>query len=569
MRSFVSARRLVLFRASAVVAVAWLPLSTEAQRFPGPLDDASVLRPGVVRLDGIFGVAGADQRYGLNTPGRRAGSLEPLAADYRLADLGVEQLPTLAAAEQRIRALASQPAFVLSLGQPVISSVQNSVSTPIALDVGIAPRFMIGVMVPYVKTRNAIGFDVNPAGTEGNVGINPALVAGVARSTNTTFRNQVTAAAASLRARLDFCAANPGSGSCAELEANRAEAEALIVESQDFRDQVDALYGSDTTTSPAVFVPRSASTAQLAIDARAAGINTLYRSLLDLDAAAPDPIGARPFGAPTPVTAGQAQSLFTDPESPLGLGIDALRLVERSHIGDIEATAKLLLFDTFSDTSGRLGLRAAIGGTYRFATGQEDDPDDLFDVPTGDGQDDIEIRTAVDVRFARRVMASLRARYTIQLADETVARIPSAAGDIFPPAFSAQLVERDLGDIVEIDAVPRYAVSEHFSIIAHYMFRRRAEDSYAGTFTIPGSVTGIGDVELDAATLQRETAATEHRVGAGFTFSINQGRGRSSVRWPFEISYLHGQTIRGSGGNQPKWSVDVLQLRIAASLLGR
>jgi len=41
------------------------------------------------------------------------------------------------------------------------------------------------------------------------------------------------------------------------------------------------------------------------------------------------------------------------------------------------------------------------------------------------------------------------------------------------------------------------------------------------------------------------------------------------VRWPLEISYLHGQTIRGSGGTQPKWDLDVFQVRIMASLLGR
>ena len=42
MRSFVSARRTLLFHASAVVALAWLPLSARAQRAPGPLDDATV-----------------------------------------------------------------------------------------------------------------------------------------------------------------------------------------------------------------------------------------------------------------------------------------------------------------------------------------------------------------------------------------------------------------------------------------------------------------------------------------------------------------------------------------------
>jgi hypothetical protein len=337
------------------------------------------------------------------------------------------------------------------------------------------------------------------------------------------------------------------------------------VDSRAFRDAVDAVYGSDTTTAPSVFVPRAQSAAQAAIDARATQINTLYRSLLGLGASSPDPIAARPFGAQTPITAGQAQALLTDADSPLGLGLDALRLVERSNIGDIEATAKLLLFDTFDDTTGGFGVRAAIGGAYRFATGQEDNPDDLFDVPTGDGQNDVEVRAATDIRFARRVALSVRGRYTMQLADETVARIPSAAGDIFPPAYSAQTVERNLGDIVEIDAVPRYAVSEHFSIVAQYLFRRKAEDEYTGTFTIPGATTGIGDIVLDATMLQRETAATEHRVGAGFTFSMSRGRGSTGLRWPIEISYLHGQTIHGSGGNQPKWTVDVLQVRIATS----
>jgi hypothetical protein len=518
----------------------------------------------MIRFDGVLGASIADQRYGLNTPARRSGSLEPLAIDYDLTDLGASQLPALAAAEQRIRALANQPTFVLSLGRQVVSSVVNSVTVPMALDIGIAPRVMIGVMVPYVKTRNAIRFDMNPTGSEGNVGLNPALAAGVARTRNTAFRDEVTSAAASLRAALDFCAANPGSGSCPALEANRAAAEALIVESRGFRDAIDAVYGSDTTTAPAVFIPRATSAAQTAIEARASEINALYRSLLGLAASAPDPIAARPFAAQTPVTAGEAQALFTSADAPFGLGIDAIRQVERSHIGDIEASVKVLAFDSFRGRPSGFAVRTAIGGAYRFATGQEDNPDDLFDIPTGDGQADVELRTAFDMRMVQRVVLSVRGRYTIQLPDDVLARIPSGPADIFPPAFSAQRVDRNLGDIVEIDAMPRYAASKHFSIIGHYLFRSKAKDEYTGTFTIPGSVTGFGDVTLDAASLERETAATEHRVGAGFTFSLSQDR-----RWPFEISYLHGRTIGGSGGAQPKWSQDVLQVRLSGSLFGR
>jgi hypothetical protein len=549
--------------------VAWLPYPARAQIVPGVLDDATVLRPGMLRIEGIFGVARAEQRYGLGTPGRPDGSLEPLAADYEIDNLGTAHLPGLLATEQSIRELAGVPTYMLSLGRPAISSEVSSTTLPVSLDVGVTRRFMVGVTIPYVKTRNQVRFDFNPASVEGNVGINPALIAGIARTTNTVFRDQVTQAAASLRAALDFCAANPGAGNCPQLEANRPAAEALIVESRGFRDKVEAVYGSDTATSPSLLVPRAASLAQALIDQHAADLNASYRAFLALDPSAADPIAARPFAAQTPIAAGQAQALFTDPDPRLGVAASPIQSVERVSLGDVEVSAKLLLFDTFGDSGTRFGLRSAVGAAFRFATGREDDPNDFFDVPTGDGQNDVEVRTALDVMLARRVTTSLRARYTIQLPDRISTRITDAPGDVFPAAYRLQEVDRDLGDIIAVEAVPRFAVNEYFSVVGHYLLRRKAEDRYTGRFTIPGSVTGIGDIDLDATTLQVETRATEHRVGFGFSFSLQQAAAEGRSRWPVELSYLHSRTIQGSGGNQPKWSQDVLQLRIMTSLFGR
>ncbi len=535
---------------------------------PSVLDDATVLRPGMLRIEGIFGVARTEQRYGLGTPGRRDGSLEPLAVDYSIESLGTAQLPGLAGIEQRIRDLSGIPAYMLSLGRPVISSEVSSTTVPISLDVGVTSRFMIGVTVPYVKTRNQVRFDFNPARVEGNVGFNPALVPGIALTTNTAFRDQVTQAAASLRAALDFCASNPASGNCPQLEANRAAAEALIVESRGFRDQVDAVYGSDTVTSPSLLVPRAASIAQALVDQHAADYNSAYRTFLALSPGDADPIAARPFAAQTPIAAGQAQAIFTDPDSRFGVAANPIESVQRISVGDVEVSAKLLLFDSFRETGARFGVRSAVGAAFRLATGREDDPDDFFDVPTGDGQNDVEVRTTLDVMLARRVTASLRARYTIQLPDRFNVRITDAPGDAFPAAYRLQEVDRDLGDIISFEAVPRFAVSEHFSIVGHYLLRRKGEDRYSGRFTIPDAVTGIGELDLDAATLQAETEATEHRSGFGFSFSLQQAAMEGRSRWPIEISYLHTRTIRGSGGNQPKWSQDILQLRILTSIFG-
>jgi hypothetical protein len=428
---------------------------------------------------------------------------------------------------------------------------------------------MVGVMIPYVRTRNNLRTDINPARTEGNAGINPGLIAGVARTTNTQFRNELTNAASALQQALDSCAANPGGPGCEDLETNRAQAEALIAESQTFRNRIESTYGSDTASRPSLFVPRAGSPAQGAIEQRASTMNALYRSLLGLAAGAPDPIAARPFAAQAPLAAGQFGVLFTDPDQRLGLVLRPPRVVERSHLGDVELAAKLLLLDNFGPASGAFPMRAAVGAAFRLATGQEDDPDDLFDVPTGDGQNDVEVRAALDIGLMRRLVTSVRGRYNMQLPDRTVARITDDPSDVFPAVYRRQEVDRDLGDIIEVDVLPRYALGQYFAVVGQYMFRRRAEDSYTGSYTIPGETTGIGDIELDASTLARETGGTEHRAGIGFTFSLQSAARAGRMRRPVEVSYLHSRTVHGSGGNQPKWTLDALQVRITTPLFGR
>ena len=570
MRSLVHASRNPLLRALVVLGTGIWPLSATGQIIPGMPDDASVLRRGAVRIDAGFRAARADERYGLNTPGLRDGSLEPLAIDFNVPDLGVAQFPGLAPAEQRIREATGLSGFVLSIGRPAFASSVTSTSVPLTLDVGVTSRLMIGVVLPYVRTRNSVRADFNPARTEGNVGVNPALIEGVARTTNTQFRNEVTGAAGALRAALDACASNPAGPGCSNLEANRAQAEALIVESQTFRDRIESIYGSDTLARPSLFVPRVGSPAQAAIEQRAAEFNSLYRSLLGLSPDAGDPIAVRPFAAQVPLAAGQAPQLFTDPDERLGLVLRPPRSVERSHLGDIELGAKLLLLDTFGATGrARFPMRAAVGGAFRFATGQEDDPDDPFDVQTGDGQNDVEVRAFLDVGVLPRVVASVRGRYTMQLPDRTIARITDDPSDVYPAAYRRREVERNLGDIVEIDVLPRYGLSEYFTVVGQYTFRRRGQDSFTGTYTVPGATTGVGDIVLDASTLARETGATEHRGGIGFTFSLQPAAAAGRMRRPVEVSYLHSRTVHGSGGNQPKWTLDALQVRITTSLFGR
>ena len=535
----------------SALALVWLlfpPLAARAQLPPSPLEDATVLRPAAIRFGGFFDFASATERFGENTPGRREGQHEPLLIDYTVNSLGVINLPRLATFEDDIRGASGLASFDLSLGQPIVQSDVGIATLPISLEVGITSRLMVGFTVPYVKTRNTLSYDL----TDGTVGINPGLVAGPARTANTLFIDQITDASGDLATALDFCSANPSSGICPNLNANRAQAEALIDESLVLRDQIERVYGSATATNPSPVVPRIGSAAQTAIDTRATTMSALYRSLLGLPA---EPITARPFGAPTPVTGLQVQGIVRTDAEVFGIAARGLESSARSHVGDMEAGAKLLVVDGLRE--GR-GFRMAVAGAYRFATGREDDPDDFFDIPTGDGQNDIDVASFVDLGLGGRFILSARGRYTIQLPDETIARITDAPNQILPPAYRRQTVERDLGDIVELEATPRFGISRYFSVIGQYTFRRRGADDYTGQFTIPGSVTGIGDVDLDASTLGLETESIEHRVGLGFTFSTLHA---PRTRWPIEIGYLHGVTVDGTG-NALSVTRDVIQIRI-------
>ena len=95
------------------------------------------------------------------------------------------------------------------------------------------------------------------------------------------------------------------------------------------------------------------------------------------------------------------------------------------------------------------------------------------------------------------------------------------------------------------------------------MFRNKAEDTFSGTFTVPPSASGLATpVTLDASTLRYETAATEHRVGIGLTFSSVAAHARHKASLPIEVQYFNSRTIAGSGGAVPKLSIHQLQIRL-------
>jgi hypothetical protein len=537
-----------------------------AQPVRGIGDDATTPQRGVIRVQVSTSITDFTERYGKNTPGRAAGSLEPLGIDFSVDTLGVTQFPGLSAAQTALRVLTGNNAFTLSLGKTALIEQVRVQTTPIQFEAGITSRLSIGVMVPLVSARNQVQFNMNSGTATGNVSFNPASGSDSASSTaaNSLLVTQIEAARTQLAALLASCQSNAGSNAqCASIIAN---APTINASAGAFTAGVTQVYGV-TARGGSPFVPHAASAADSAIRTRVSTFRTQY-SQYGVTAIAATTLG--PARAASAITPDGMQRASAD--STLGLLAAPLGTITHQGLGDVEVAVKLRLFDSFAgkgDTAHFLptgmNLRQSFAGVYRFGTSTMDLPANYLDIGTGSGkgQNDVEVRSFTDVVYGRHFFGSLIARYTVQLPDQQVMRITDTPEQVFAPAWRQRTVDRNLGDQLQIEVTPRWVLNDFFSVGGQYLFRQKAEDKFTGTFVVPPSETGLAaPVTLNASTLGFETQATEQRIGFGLTFSSVAAHARHQAKFPIEVQYFNSRTIAGSGGNVAKLSIHQLQFRL-------
>ena len=539
-------------------------LPAHGQRVLGVGDDALVLPRGVFRVRVLGQWTSFNERYGMDTPGRPNGSLEPLGVDFTLDTIGVKQFPNLASLQAGLRQLTGLPTFNATLGNTQVDLRDRISAIPLVFEAGLTKRFSIGIQIPYIRTHSSVNFNVNTSALEGNLGFNPALAVPAAAAQNATFNTQFTTAANTLEAQLNACAANPAaSPQCPALNAQAAQGRALIANSRAFAGGVTQIY----STSP--FIPIVGTDAQLSIEARTAAFRALYQQF-GVTAIAATTTG--PFASQNRLTVRDAQRILT--EEAFGIQADPLSSTRRSHVGDIDIGGKFSVFDSFGgSTEARmsprgLNFRAAVGGVLRLATGQMESPNNFIDLGTGRGVNALEGRFFSDILLGSRFWQSFVVRLNKPFGDTEEMRIIDLPNQELAPLYRRQEVERNLGTAFEFETTPRLVVSNFFAISGQYLYRHKAQDHYKGTFVIPAAVTGFADVNLDASTLDLETETREHRLGGGLSYSNLYAFEQGKAKIPFEVTYLHWQTVKGSGGNQPKFFTDQVQLRLYARLFG-
>jgi hypothetical protein len=529
-----------------------------AQRVLGVGDDATVLPRGVFRLQTLGQWTTFNERYGAD------GSLESLGSDFTLDTLGVKQFPNLASLQAGIQQLTGDPNWNATLGNSFLNLRDRVTTFPFLFEVGLSKRLSLSVQVPYVSTQSMAFFNVNTTGIEGNLGFNPGLGPSPALTQNAALLAQFTADSTSLRNALDNCAANPAGSGCAQLNAQSTSAQTLIASAQSFARGVNSIYANS------LFVPITGTNAQRALESRVAAFKAEYATYAAYGVAPITSTG--PFASQTRLTLLDAQTILSD--SAFGIVADSLMSTSRTHLGDIDIGGKLLIYDSFGGATGKrmsphgLNFRTAVGGIFRLPTGRVASPNNFIEVGTGRGAKAIEGRWFSDLLVGSHFWQSFVLRYNKPFADDQEMRITDLPNEVLPPLYRRQMVGRQLGAALEFETTPRLVVNDFFSISGQYVYRHKAQDRYTGTFTVPAAITGIGDITLDASTLDLETETWEHRAGGGVSFSnlYSFEQGRSRV--PFELTYLHWQTVRGAGGNQPKFFTDQIQLRLYARLFG-
>jgi len=516
-----------LARAAAQIPPAPLPLSVT--------EDARTLPRGMVRLRGLTAWTRFDNVYG--GLGDTASGARQLGELFSAPHLGPDQIPSLSSAQTALRALTGNAALRLDAGQLTTTADSRIVTIPLTLEYGLTDHLTIGVTLPVVQTTSNTVIQLNPRAWPDigvNTGPNPALFSGnsSARATNLAVYNALSRAHADLTDALAACP-NPTSTVCSQPDAAR-QAQAL---SDSYRVAVQTLYGTDPAHPGSPFVPLGA--VQTMVNQQLAALDVTLQALLGQSY-----LTSTPTGAAAKAALDQLQQLLTN---PAGIAFDSLGSPTEIGIGDVEVSAALRLFDGFADTT-RTGwqARAAIRGVLRLGTGKPADGLVPFAIGTGTGQTSADGAAVLEVRLPARVLVTLLGQYTAYFGSAPVHRVPGDNYSLFPLDVPIQGTWR-AGNTLQIEATPRYLLSDYFTLHGNYTIRRQA----GSTYTSP---------DLTTAPLFEPT--TEQRIGVGFAYSTlarYAGR-RASV--PFEVFFTQMQTIAASGGLTPRYTRTQLEFRI-------
>ncbi len=518
-----------------------------AQAVSGVGDDAIPIIKGSVR----YSVGATWNQWGsvFATDAQGRSKRQPLLGGVATGNLGTAALPQLSATEQAIRTLSGRTDFSLSLGTLEANGIVRQTVVPFSVDVGITRRVSIGLVVPYVESKQSTQLVLNRSGIGATVGQNPTystLGGNTARSANGLLLLQLSQARAQLIAEITRCTPNAAVG-CDAIRANGAAAQLLVQQALATQNALAAVYG-DSVRGGAPVVPISGSALQTTINTALGSLRTAFSGFgINSIAVTSLPVGAT-------IISGPASLAKIAGDSAYGLGYTDLGGKRRAGIGDIDLTATLLLYDTFAANQrprllnrGR-GVRSSLSGGWRFGSAGGRRVEDPFDIPIGDGANALLLRSTTDLVFNHRYWLSASVRVVHPLSDNVTVSLPVRPDSLVFAAFTRGIARRSLGQRAEIELAPRLVLGDFFGVSAAYMYRQVSRDAFA--------------VQSAAATTTTAPSRSFQAASLGLTYSSLNSYARGRSRYPVEVRFVHVEPLSASGGVVPAVSTDRLELRV-------
>ncbi|MEO5568650.1 MAG: hypothetical protein ABIR92_09165 [Gemmatimonadaceae bacterium] len=499
--------------------------------------DATVVTRGAVRFRGEIQWTRIDGVFGGN------GTVQPRGSALT-TDVNSSVLPLLSDAESAARTLAADPSVTLTAGQLRTSVDSRIASVPLSFEYGLTSRITIGALVPIVQSRSVVSSQLNgPADSSANVGTNPAFFhqSATAYAANAAVAVGLSTARDQLEQRLSQCAASPTLSGCPALNARSAEATALLGASTNFAFGVATLYGISPDQPGAPFAPIAGSNVQTAIDSRLASLRASFTSFGFSSGTA----ALAPAQAPAANT--QFSRIVNDVD--YGIEVDSIGTTTQTTVGDIELSVGMLLFNSFANERG-VRLRGVATGVVRLGTGHPARANRPFDVPTGDGQTDIEVRAALDAMIGRRFLTTVAGTYTAQMGSVPTTRLPSPPGSVFALDFPVSGSVKP-GHMASVRINPRYMITPALMVGALGIGSFRAADQV--------TVTGFAP---DGATFGNQNSYTLLAGGLTIGYSnLASATGIGGRGFPAEIVFSHLETLSASMAGAEKSYRDSIELR--------
>jgi hypothetical protein len=482
---------------------------------PRGIRSGFVANPLLARGSLLFEFGGGAQSVS-RTYRSNGGEASPLGESFFIPGLGADEVPALAPAEDRLRALAGEPETPrLRLGSTRGRFSANEQMLPMRLSYGVLDRLTVGITVPVVRRRVDALLRLSPDGA--NVGQNPA---DGTQSGVPAFLSGSQAALSDLQAAVDAWCAENGEGD-PQCQSGRA----LTEEFSSFLAALSTAYEEE-----ALF-PLAGSDLGGLLAARwtavrdgAAGWNAEAPESLPL---AIQGIGDEAF-----------RSLILEPAwGPTGFPGETPRafLV----LGDVEAHVAWALLNP--DPAGReesVRIRSSLVGTVRFPTGT---PDSLrtvapLDPPRGVGA--VELKSVSDILLPGR-FAALAVVQVGRWGSRDLTLLAPDPGRPFIPGATRAQVRWTPGDHLRVAVTPRFHLHHALSLGAGWSFLARGADRYESL-----------DPE-GPAPFQPERGPRLHRLSLELRFAALEPPASEAMLRPLEFMIRGSRTVSGSGPLAP------------------